>query len=191
VKLVERMLAGEEEAFETFAERCFRPLYRFASARLQGDRELTREIVQNTVTKALAKLGTYRGEASLFTWLCACCRNEILMHLRRSRTAPADLGSEDELNALPALGSPHPEAALLSRERAHRVHMALDGLPARYGRALEWKYLDRLPVQEIAARLGVRPKAAESLLTRARQAFRTMYENLQEEPDHGRTRSEH
>jgi RNA polymerase sigma-70 factor (ECF subfamily) len=189
VKLVERMLAGEEDAFETFAERCFKPLYRFASARLQGDRELTREIVQTTVTKALAKLATYRGEASLLTWLCACCRNEILMHRRRSRTEPAELGSEDEIDARAAGGGPHPEAALLSQERALRVHMALDGLPAHYSRALEWKYLDRLPVQEIAARMGVQPKAAESLLTRARQAFRTMYESLQE-PSHGRTRSE-
>jgi DNA-directed RNA polymerase specialized sigma24 family protein len=44
---------------------------------------------------------------------------------------------------------------------------------------LEWKYLDRVPVEEIATRLGLGAKAAESLLTRARQAFRTSYESLQ------------
>ena len=37
---------------------------------------------------------------------------------------------------------------------------------------LEWKYVDGLPVQEIAQRLAIGPKAAESLLTRAREAFR-------------------
>jgi len=197
LELAERMLAGEEAAFETFGERYFKALYRFAAARLDGDRDSTREIVQSAVAKALAKLDTYRGEAALLTWLCSCCRNEMLMHFRRRRTAPAGLELAEEVE--PAVGSfsqrpRDPEAALLKQEKAHLVHMALDGLPARYAQALEWKYLDRLPVEEIAARLDLRPKAAESLLTRARQAFRSSYESLwnaeQKEADHGRERSE-
>ena len=188
--LAGRILAGEEDAFEAFGERYFKALYRFASARLAGDRDLTREIVQTAITKALSKLDAYRGEASLLTWLCSCCRNEILMHLRRRRTAPVDVELEEEQEPVAGFGSQaprDPEAALLRREKAHRVHMALDGISDHYARALEWKYLDRLPVDEIAARLGMSPKAAESLLTRARQAFRTVYASLQaeEELDHG------
>jgi DNA-directed RNA polymerase specialized sigma24 family protein len=48
----------------------------------------------------------------------------------------------------------------------------LDHLPPHYGSVLEWKYIDELPVQEIADRLGMRLRAAESLLARARRAFR-------------------
>jgi len=48
----------------------------------------------------------------------------------------------------------------------------LDRLPPRYAAALEWKYIDGLPVNEIAARLELTSKAAESMLTRAREAFR-------------------
>ena len=40
---------------------------------------------------------------------------------------------------------------------------------------LQWKYLDGLPVKEIARRLELAPKAAESLLTRARLAFRKSF----------------
>jgi len=179
------MLAGEEDAFETFGERYFTAVYRFTFARLDGDRDLTREIVQTAMTKALSRLDTYRGDAALLTWLCACCRNEILMHFRRRRSAPADV----ELVEEPASGF-DPEDQLLEREKAHRVHMALDVLPANYSQALQWKYLDRLSVNEIAWRLGMGPKAAESLLTRARQAFRTLYESLQQDvTDHGRTGS--
>jgi RNA polymerase sigma-70 factor, ECF subfamily len=179
--LVERMLAGDEEAFAMFGERSFKVLYRFAFARLNGDRDLTREIVQIAVTKALAKLDTYRGEASLLTWLCSCCRNEILMHFRHRRTVPAELEIDDSLEPAPGFDGQtprDPESMLLKQEAAHQVHMALDGLPDRYARALEWKYVDRLSVNEIAWRMGVRPKAAESLLTRARQAFRTSYDGL-------------
>jgi DNA-directed RNA polymerase specialized sigma24 family protein len=50
--------------------------------------------------------------------------------------------------------------------------VTLDALPRRYGDALEWKYVLGLTVEEIAGRLGLGPKAAASLLTRARQAFR-------------------
>jgi RNA polymerase sigma-70 factor (ECF subfamily) len=176
------MLAGEEAAFEAFGEQYFKALYRFASARLHGDRDLTREIVQSAVAKALAKLASFRGEASLLTWLCSCCRNEILMHFRRRRTEPLDAELDEESAVLPGFGAHagDPEAALLERETAHRVHVTLDAIPDHYARALQWKYVDSLSVNEIAWRLGTRPKAAESLLTRARQAFRTRYESLKD-----------
>jgi RNA polymerase sigma-70 factor (ECF subfamily) len=173
--LVARMLAGDESAFSELVERYSSALYRFSLARLDGDRELARETVQAALTKALAGLETYRGESSLLTWLCACCRNEILMHLRRLRASPRQVELDDA--AQPAVGSPvrrepDPEARLLRAESARRVHMTLDLLPPHYAQALEWKYVDRLPVLEIAQRLGVGPKAAESLLSRARNAFR-------------------
>jgi RNA polymerase sigma-70 factor (ECF subfamily) len=94
---------------------------------------------------------------------------------------PAELELEEGQEPVPGSGrqAPRdPEAALLHEESARRVHMALDGLPERYARALEWKYVECLSVNEIAWRMGVRPKAAESLLTRARQAFRTSYDGL-------------
>ncbi len=182
LQLVARMLAGDEGAFEAFGERYFRALYRFTAARLGGDRELVREIVQTAVAHALSRLAGYRGEAALLTWLCACCRNEMRMHFRRRRSAAPEVELDEALE--PAAGfsggrPDDPEEALLGRERALSVHMALDGLPERYARALEWKYLDRLSVEDVAARLGLGTKAAESLLARARQAFRTGYARIE------------
>jgi len=88
---------------------------------------------------------------------------------------------EDEPNArailesLSAPASDEPETRAM-RDQAHRlVEATLDALPGRYGDALEWKYVLGLTVQEIAERLGLGAKAAESLLTRARQAFRDRY----------------
>jgi RNA polymerase sigma-70 factor, ECF subfamily len=56
--------------------------------------------------------------------------------------------------------------------------VALDYLPAPYGDILEWKYLHDLSTSEIARRLGRSPKAAESLMTRARDAFREAFNML-------------
>jgi RNA polymerase sigma-70 factor (ECF subfamily) len=170
------MLAGEEAAFDRFADEYYPGLYRFAARRLH-DRELTREIVQTTACKAIAKLASYRGDAPLFTWLCAICRTEIALHFRTRSRRPSTV-ELTEAGGLPVSAREAPEKAVFQRETEGLVHETLDGLPSRYGQALEWKYIEGVAVAEIARRLELSPKAAESLLTRARQAFREGYQRL-------------
>jgi RNA polymerase sigma-70 factor (ECF subfamily) len=184
VELVRRMRRGEEAAFEEFFEANFNGLYRFALARVERDGELALEVTQAAICKAIEKLGSYRGEAPLFGWVCAICRFEISGHYRRLRRRPPETELVEEglwaRGALESIGFDlrDPEDQLLRREVARRVHLTIDHLPPRYGRVLEWKYVDGLPVKEIALRLGVSAKAAESLLTRARQAFRDAFSSL-------------
>lgn len=187
-ELVREMLAGSEAAFERFAAEYVPPLWRFAVRRL-GDRELTGDIVQSTTVKAIAKLDQFRGDSALATWLCAICTREIADHFRRRARA----GTEVELDesrldegSAREIAAPEPEVELLARERDQLVHEALDALPPRYARALEWMYLERVPVRVIAERLEIGPKAAESLLTRSRDAFRYVYRRLTEIPGSGR-----
>jgi RNA polymerase sigma-70 factor (ECF subfamily) len=176
--LARRLIAGEESAFEEFFAAYFPRLYRFARVRLSGDEDSAEEVVQTTLIKAVGKLHTYRGEAELFTWLCTFCRWEIAAWFERSgRTGDVSLADDRPetravLDAIAALSRDDPESELDRRELSRLVQAVLHQLPARYGDALEWKYIEGLSVQEIADRLGLGYKAAESLLTRARQAFR-------------------
>jgi RNA polymerase sigma-70 factor (ECF subfamily) len=183
--LVQRMLGGDEEAFRQFFDLHFPGLYRFALARLGHDADAAEEVAQSALSKVVRKLHTYRGEASLFTWVCTFCRWEIsAWHSQRGRRGIAvELVEESAevraaLESLSALGGDGPRERLLRREVGALVRLTLDQLPVRYGDALEWKYVEGLSVKEIAARLGVGPKAAESLLTRARQAFRDAFATL-------------
>lgn len=176
---VRRMLAGDEMAFEEFFEAYFSGLYRFALARLDGHADAAEDVVQATLCKAIAKLATYRGEAALFTWLCTFCRHEISdyygRHQRRVHETPLVEETPEiraALESIRAASVEAPDERLRRRELARLVQVTLDSLPQRYGDALEWKYIQELSVSDIAARLNVGPKAAESLLTRARQAFR-------------------
>lgn len=180
-ELVERMIEGDEAAFDTFSEGYIPQLYRFALRRLDGNADLSRDVVQATLCKVLPKLATWRGDAALMTWLCACCRNEIAAHFRSQGKGgnPVDFDDVDESTLTPLWQVPDgPDREFLRKESSRLVHVVLDSLPPHYGQALEWKYLQELPVKEIAARLEVGPKAAESLLTRARLAFRDGYERL-------------
>ena len=187
-QLVERMLAGDTEGFEEFFGRYFPPLYRFALARLDRDVDAAEDVVQATLCRAIDKLHTYRGEAALLTWLCTLCRHEISTHCERRRIRPQVRLVEDTpeiraaLESLSAVEVDQPEAILRQSELSHLVQVTLDALPDRYGDALEWKYIEGLSVREIGERLALGPKAAESLLTRARQAFRDGFRSVCQGP---------
>ena len=183
--LVQRMLGGDQAAFRQFFDLHFPGLYRFALARLGHDADAAEEVAQAALSKVVRKLHTYRGEASLFTWVCTFCRWEIsAWHSQRTRRGVAiELVEESAevraaLESLSAIGGDGPRERLLRQEVGALVRLTLDQLPARYGDALEWKYVEGLSVKEITVRLGVGPKAAESLLTRARQAFRDAFATL-------------
>jgi RNA polymerase sigma-70 factor (ECF subfamily) len=178
--LAARMMRGDEAAFGEFFESHFGPLFRFAMPRVGNDATLAEEVVQAALCRAMRKLGSYRGEAALLTWLCTFCRHEISAHFEKeSRVAPMVELVDDipEVRAaLESLGAAdRPEAALRRSETSRLVQLVLDRLPGRYGDALEWKYIDGLSVAEIAERLGIGIKAAESTLTRARSAFRDAF----------------
>lgn len=173
-----RVVRGDAGALDAFVDEYYPRLYRFAHARLKSDPETVQEVVQATFEKIIRKTGLYRGEAALFSWLCTFCRFEIAAHWReRGRRAPEQPLIEDSPEIRAALESlsatdDGPHQAAERRELARLVRVTLDHLPIRFGNALEWKYLEGLPVREVAARLGSSEKAAESVLTRARQAFR-------------------
>lgn len=153
-------------------------LFRFALARLDGQREAAEDVAQAALSRAIGKLDTYRGEASLLTWLCTFCRHEIFAYTKAHRhtanVVPIDDAPEIRaaLESLHAADGADPHLALDRQQQASLIQRVLDQLPAHYGSVLEWKYIDELPVREIADRLGIRIVAAESLLARARRAFR-------------------
>jgi RNA polymerase sigma-70 factor (ECF subfamily) len=173
--LVRRMRAGDEQAFDAFFDAYFDRVFRFA-LRQTGDADTAQDLAQATLVTAVRRLETWRGEAALFTWLCTICRREALAHWERTRREPvAHLEDDADMRAVLeniAAADDTPERAAERGEVAARVRMMLDYLPGRYGDVLEWKYIEGCAVTEIAARLQSSPKAVESMLSRARQAFR-------------------
>ena len=181
--LVARMLRGDEDAFSEFFEANFGPLFRFALPRVGGDAHIAEEVVQATLCRAMRKLSTYRGEAALLTWVTTICRREIANWFEQKSTRPPTVELADDAPeiraAIESLSSEQAEESSRRNEVAQAVQRILDRLPPHYGDALEWKYIDGLSVAEIAGRLDVNPKAAESLLTRARNAFRDAFEAVE------------
>ena len=175
--LVARMGAGDQRAFDEFFHSSAPRLAAFAARRSGLDAASVEDVVQNTLVKAVRNLASYRGEAALFTWLTEICRHELADVYRKAARRP-DHTSLDELSSssrheqlrVPAHQEP---AAQMDRDmRRSAVIRALQALPERYALALEAKYRDGFSVDEIAGLLGLTTTAAQSLLARARDAFR-------------------
>jgi RNA polymerase sigma-70 factor (ECF subfamily) len=184
-ELVERLLRGDQRAFEQFFNEYYPKLYRFVKRRVPQDAAAAEDIAQGTLCRALESLRSYRGEAALMTWLCTLCRREMSARWddnRAWRAAPR-LAEDDPairaaLEALLASEQVDPVRAADREQVRESILAALDYLPVPYGDILEWKYLRDLSMDEIARRLGRSPKAVESLLTRARESFREAFSLL-------------
>ena len=186
-RFVKQLLRGDERAFDQFFNENFSRLYRFALTRMSDDPDAAREVAQITLSKAVRKLHTYKGEAALFTWLCTICRNETSDWLtRQGRYRDHIVLVEDFAEvraAVESLQEPAwlgPEAQFRRRELLRLIQVSLDSLPPNYGNALEWKYIEGRSVAEIAERLEIGREAAQSLLARARRAFAEAYSSLTE-----------
>ena len=185
--LARRLLAGDERAFAHFFNDYYPRLFRFGLLRLDNDAHAADEIAQRTISRGVRKLHLYRAQASLLTWLCQICRHEIHdyvelrdKHARRVVSIDDNPDIRAALESLPAEGESDPTSAARHTELQRSVQQVLDYLPPRYAETLEWKYVEDISVNEIAERLKVTAHAAESLLARARRAFRDAWSTVAE-----------
>ncbi len=162
--------AGVHEFFELY----FQPVYRFALSRLDRQTDLRRRWPRPLFA---ARWRSCICSAARRRSLPGSVRSAASVIAHRRRTVAGRLLGEDvkptaERRDRPrSLRSAAAPTARGSRSTSPSGH---GRLPRRYAQALAWKYTDELSVAEIAHRLGVSAKAAESLLTRAR-AFRAHF----------------
>jgi RNA polymerase sigma-70 factor (ECF subfamily) len=174
-RLREAVLRGDETAWRVLYERTFQPLFAFVHCRMDRRSDLTTEAVQETWLVAVRRIRRFDPTRSTFeTWLRGIALNVIRSHRRReNRRTPADRSLDE---AAPAASTPGGRAD--RADLADRIARSLTLLPVRYQAVLEAHYRQRQPVAAIAAETDQSPKAVESLLVRARAAFRAAYERL-------------
>ncbi|MBT7369371.1 MAG: sigma-70 family RNA polymerase sigma factor, partial [Gammaproteobacteria bacterium] len=172
-QLAKGMLRNEEPAIREFMDIYFPRLYRFALMRMGDDASGAEDVVQQTLVIAARKIGTYRGEASLMTWLAQICRRELIRHVQkteRRRKVVALFDDEPLFDALmETIDDDNPLDLTERTELITMVHAVLDQLPNRNGDILEWKYIDGLSIREISEKLGMGTEAVQSQLARARR----------------------
>jgi RNA polymerase sigma-70 factor (ECF subfamily) len=170
------VLAGDERAWQAWYEESFMELASYVAWRCAGLRDLEEEVVQETWLTAVRRIRAFNPERGSFTgWLRGIAANVLRNHFRDGRRRQR---RERPLNGQCLADRPTEDAAN-RQDEAERVARALSELPERYEALLRAKYLDQQSVAAIAEEGKETPKAVESLLTRARQAFREAYSRLE------------
>lgn len=176
--LVERVLDGDHEAFRQVIQRCNQRLFRVARAVVNNDPE-AEDVVQEGYVHAYEKLRTFRGEASLLTWLTRIVLNEAHGRLRRRRPT-VGLETVDELQsqtgrvlAFPSRpGSEDPAAAAARGQVRALVEQAIEALPEPFRVVFVMRDVEGCSVEETALALRLLPATVKTRLHRARRMLR-------------------
>jgi RNA polymerase sigma-70 factor (ECF subfamily) len=164
-QLVARVLRGdataERELYEAHVDRIFRLIFR-----LSGDHEVAQECTQETFIRAFERLGTFRGESALGTWLHSIAVSVSLNALRRVRRQD---GRETDLEEAYAS-----ETKVLRSEPdlRDRLHAAVNGLPNGYRTVFIMHDVEGYTHEEIGTALGISSGTSKAQLFRARGKLR-------------------
>ena len=174
---VDRVLAGDVDAFEGIVRRWQGPLVNMAW-RYCRDRSRAEEMAQEAFIRAWRGLANWRREGSFSTWLFALAANVYRTELKRFPTETMPLDSVPE----PAgAASQHRElVAHLSLEAVRRAVLAL---PLRYREPVVLFYFHEMDVATAARTLGLPEGTLKARLSRARALLRQRFPNLERAED--------
>jgi RNA polymerase sigma-70 factor (ECF subfamily) len=164
-----RAAFADEAAFHAWYDRTMPRVYSFLANRCGGPGPLAEELTQQTFVEAVRRRGSFDGRSEVVTWLCAIGRHKLADHYRR-------LEREERRRLGIVVTEIRVDDTAGATDEREAIERALRTLPAAQRAALIFRHLDGLSVRETAALLGRSDSAVESLLARARQAFRAAYE---------------
>jgi RNA polymerase sigma-70 factor (ECF subfamily) len=166
--LAGRIKAGDGSAFEALYQQHASRLYNLAT-RMSGAKGDADDLLQDIFLLAYRKVGSYRGESSLGTWLYRLAMNHCLDVLR-SRHAKMGLvtDSMDAPDAAP-VAAPGPALSAVSRIDLER---AIRALPPACRAAFLLHDVEGFGHQEVADILGVSEGTSKSQVHKARLRIR-------------------
>jgi RNA polymerase sigma-70 factor, ECF subfamily len=189
VEMIRQAQAGDRGAYGQLVVLYQDRLYN-AIVRLVGDRDEALELTQETFTRGLIKIDTFRGDASPYTWLFRIAVNLAISQLRKvgrnrvfsldrpSRNGWGRAGTDDDDQAAGMLDqvtqdrTEAPPQRVERRERDGVVLAALGRLDAEYRAVLVMRDIEGFDYQQMADVLGLPLGTLKSRLFRARLALR-------------------
>ncbi len=141
--------------------------------RVKGDKHLAEDIVSETALALIKAVGEDKEIEDPGAWMRTVAQNKVVDHFR-SAARVRQLMEKIVRTTEPA-NREDATSVQLHEEQREQVREIMDGLTEQHRIVLEWKYLEKLSVKEIAGRWDMTEKAVESILFRARGEFRDRY----------------
>jgi RNA polymerase sigma-70 factor (ECF subfamily) len=172
---VDRVLAGEVEAFEGIVRRWQGPLINMAW-RYCRDRGRAEELAQEAFIRAWRGLAQWRRESSFSTWLFALAANVYRSELKRFPVETVTL----EAIAEPA-GPASQQSELAAQLSSDTVRRAVLALPLRYREPVVLFYFHEMDVAAAARTMHLPEGTLKARLSRARALLRRRFPHLEAE----------
>lgn len=169
-ELVQRALAGDQDAFAALYQQHSHTVYTHALYRL-GNPSEAQEAVQETFQRVYLKLATFDPARRFRTWLLTITSNHCTDLLRRQGSLkrffrPVSL---DEVDYWISDSGANPERQALRSEQQQQVRQALQRIPEKYRELLILFYWNDLSYREISEVTGLKESTIKTRLFRARE----------------------
>ena len=162
--LIRRIAAGDQLAMRTLFARHRIPLYRWL-VRIVRDETLAEDLLSDVFLDVWRQAGSFRGDASVSTWLLAIARYKALSARRIRAHAELDARIASSI-ADPA---DNPEAALQQRNRSDALQDSLARLSPEHGEVIDLVYYHGKSVKEVADIVGIGESTVKTRMFYARK----------------------
>ena len=159
--------------FEEWYAKYYKDVYKFTLSLCRSEAE-AEELTQNAFFKALNSIESFKGECSVYAWLCQIAKNAYFTQCRRKKYFAPQEPPE-------TAGGTEPEQTVLTAEAAMELHRALHGMEEPYKEVLMLRIFGELPFARIAELFGKTENWACVTYHRARGMIRTGLEENENE----------
>lgn len=174
--LVERVQAGDKQAFGLLVTKYQRKLARLVSRMVRDSAEVE-DIVQDSFIRAYRALPSFRNESAFYTWLYRIgvntAKNWLVTHGRRAQLTSTTDDDESEIYTEPELLRNYetPERLLMTKQIGQTVNSVVESLPEELRTALTLREIEGLSYEEIADVMDCPIGTVRSRIFRARDAI--------------------
>lgn len=173
--VIERVLVGETDAFETLVLANQNKVYTLA-LKMTGSEEDAFDMSQEAFVKAFASLKNFRAESRFSVWLYRLTYNICIDFIRKKKRTPTvSLTYKDRDGDYMDMQIPDsrfvPETEAEKHELREAVEKGINALPEKHREILVMRELSGLSYDEIAQTLGINEGTVKSRLSRARRSL--------------------
>ena len=171
-ELILLLQQGDEAAFETLLRLYEKKVYTLCR-RMCGNDEDAQEAAQDAFLSLWRSAKSFRGDASLSTWLYRLATNACIDLLRRNKRGGERVSLDDEETTFELVdGRPLPEQVVERRETQKLIEEGLAALPEDYRAVLLLREAEGLSYAEIADAMHIELGTVKSRISRGRVLLR-------------------
>lgn len=187
--LLERVLRGDDRAFEKLVEKYKKRIY-YLAYKMTRDHDSADELAQESFVKAYQALSSFKKGYSFYTWIYRICVNLTINFLKREKyTVSTDYISDKDL--LPFANNVSNQLEkMITSEQAAVVKQALETLPPDQKAVFILKTFDNMTYEQMAHVMGCSIGTIMSRLYRARHKLRNALALSESEKDEKDTRDD-